>query len=39
LTAGLRKRGYASPADVRLAVLEETGEISAVAYEATPADS
>jgi uncharacterized membrane protein YcaP (DUF421 family) len=31
LEAGLRKLGHASPADVELAVLEETGHISAVA--------
>ena len=30
LLAGLRKQGYASPADVKLAVLEETGHLSAV---------
>jgi uncharacterized membrane protein YcaP (DUF421 family) len=30
LLAGLRKSGYASPADVRIAILEETGHISAV---------
>jgi uncharacterized membrane protein YcaP (DUF421 family) len=31
LLAGLRKLGYARPEDVKLAVLEETGHISAVA--------
>jgi uncharacterized membrane protein YcaP (DUF421 family) len=31
LLAGLRKLGFARPEDVRLAVLEETGHISAVA--------
>jgi uncharacterized membrane protein YcaP (DUF421 family) len=30
LLAGLRKVGFANPADVRLAILEETGHISAV---------
>jgi uncharacterized membrane protein YcaP (DUF421 family) len=30
LLAGLRKQGHASPADVKLAVLEETGHLSAV---------
>jgi uncharacterized membrane protein YcaP (DUF421 family) len=30
LLAGLRKVGFADPADVRLAILEETGHISAV---------
>jgi uncharacterized membrane protein YcaP (DUF421 family) len=30
LTAGLRKLGHESPADVKVAVLEETGHISAV---------
>lgn len=30
LLAGLRRLGYAGPAEVRLAVLEETGHISAV---------
>jgi uncharacterized membrane protein YcaP (DUF421 family) len=30
LLAGLRKQGYASPEDVKLAVLEETGHLSAV---------
>jgi uncharacterized membrane protein YcaP (DUF421 family) len=30
LLAGLRKLGYASPDDVKLAMLEETGHISAV---------
>jgi uncharacterized membrane protein YcaP (DUF421 family) len=33
LLAGLRKLGYASPRAVRLATLEETGHISAVAAE------
>jgi uncharacterized membrane protein YcaP (DUF421 family) len=33
LLAGLRKLGYASPAEVRLAVLEETGHVSAVSRE------
>ena len=31
LLAGLRKLGYASPGEVELAVLEETGHVSAVA--------
>jgi uncharacterized membrane protein YcaP (DUF421 family) len=35
LLAGLRKQGYASPEDVKLAVLEETGHLSAVAREDT----
>jgi uncharacterized membrane protein YcaP (DUF421 family) len=30
LLAGLRKSGFATPSDVRLAILEETGHISAV---------
>jgi uncharacterized membrane protein YcaP (DUF421 family) len=30
LLAGLRKAGFADPAEVRLAILEETGQISAV---------
>ncbi len=30
LLAGLRKAGFESPADVRIAILEETGHISAV---------
>lgn len=34
LLAGLRKLGYERPDDVRLAVLEETGHISAVARNA-----
>jgi uncharacterized membrane protein YcaP (DUF421 family) len=34
LLAGLRKLGFASPSDVKLAVLEETGHISAVARDA-----
>ena len=33
LQAGLRKLGYDSPASVKLAVLEETGHISAVGME------
>jgi uncharacterized membrane protein YcaP (DUF421 family) len=33
LLAGLRKLGYQRPEDVKLAVLEETGHISAVARE------
>jgi uncharacterized membrane protein YcaP (DUF421 family) len=33
LLAGLRKLGYERPEDVKLAVLEETGHISAVARE------
>jgi uncharacterized membrane protein YcaP (DUF421 family) len=33
LLAGLRKLGYPSPERVRLAVLEETGHISAVGHE------
>lgn len=36
LLAGLRKIGYASPASVRLATIEETGEISAIAMEDNP---
>lgn len=32
LLAGLRKLGYASPGEVELAVLEETGHISAIGY-------
>ena len=32
LLAGLRKLGYARPDDVKLAVLEETGHISAVGH-------
>jgi uncharacterized membrane protein YcaP (DUF421 family) len=35
LLAGLRKVGFADPADVRLATLEETGHISAVGARAT----
>lgn len=35
LLAGLRKLGYARVEDVRLAVLEETGHISALGREAT----
>jgi uncharacterized membrane protein YcaP (DUF421 family) len=31
LLAGLRKQGYASPDEIKLAVLEETGHLSAVA--------
>lgn len=34
LLAGLRKLGYERPEDVKLAVLEETGHISAVARDA-----
>jgi uncharacterized membrane protein YcaP (DUF421 family) len=34
LSAGLRKLGFARPEDVKLAVLEETGHISAVARDA-----
>lgn len=33
LLAGLRRLGFEQPADVRLAVLEETGHISAVAID------
>ena len=33
LLAGLRKLGFASPEEVQLAVLEETGHISAVRLE------
>lgn len=36
LLAGLRKLGYERPDDVRLAVLEETGHISAVARDVHP---
>lgn len=36
LIAGLRRLGYPSPAEVRLAVLEETGHISAVGQEHAP---
>jgi uncharacterized membrane protein YcaP (DUF421 family) len=35
LLAGLRKLGFERPGDVKLAVLEETGHISAVAREAS----
>ena len=35
LLAGLRKLGFASPDEVKLAVLEETGHISAVRLEKT----
>jgi uncharacterized membrane protein YcaP (DUF421 family) len=35
LLAGLRKLGFASPEEVELAVLEETGHISAVRLEKT----
>ncbi len=35
LLAGLRKLGYENPAQVKLATLEETGHISAVATDAT----
>lgn len=40
LLAGLRRLGFAHPEEVRLAVLEETGHISAVGAEkpGTPAD-
>ena len=34
LLAGLRKLGFADPADVRLAALEETGHISAIGFDA-----
>ena len=37
LLAGLRRLGFEQPADVRLAVLEETGHISAVGAEHAPA--
>ena len=37
LLAGLRKVGFADPADVRLAILEETGHISAVGGARAPA--
>jgi uncharacterized membrane protein YcaP (DUF421 family) len=33
LLAGLRKLGFAEPGQVRLAVLEETGHVSAVGFE------
>ena len=33
LLAGLRRLGYASPREVHLAVLEETGHVSAVPIE------
>jgi uncharacterized membrane protein YcaP (DUF421 family) len=33
LLAGLRKLGYSSPAGIRIATLEETGHISAIAME------
>jgi len=33
LLAGLRRLGFASPREVRLAVLEETGHVSAVALD------
>lgn len=33
LLAGLRKLGYESPQQVKLATLEETGHISAVPFE------
>jgi uncharacterized membrane protein YcaP (DUF421 family) len=35
LLAGLRKLGFARPDDVKLAVLEETGHISAVGRDGT----
>lgn len=38
LLAGLRKLGYDSPTSVRLAVLEETGQISAVGADAAQSD-
>lgn len=37
LLAGLRKLGYDGPHRVRLATLEETGHVSAIAFEPTPA--
>ena len=37
LLAGLRRLGFEQPAEVRLAVLEETGHISAVGMTARPA--
>lgn len=33
LLAGLRKLGFASPDEVRLAVLEETGHVSAIGFD------
>jgi uncharacterized membrane protein YcaP (DUF421 family) len=36
LAAGLRKAGHASPKTVKLAMLEETGHVSAVGYEEAP---
>jgi uncharacterized membrane protein YcaP (DUF421 family) len=36
LLAGLRKAGFHEPSDVRLAILEETGQISAVGKAAPP---
>ena len=36
LLAGLRKLGFASPDQVRLAVLEETGHVSAVGFDRGP---
>jgi len=39
LLAGLRKLGYDRPDDVKLAVLEETGHISAVGRDKTDAES
>jgi uncharacterized membrane protein YcaP (DUF421 family) len=36
LLAGLRRLGFERPADVRLAVLEETGHISAIGYGTQP---
>jgi uncharacterized membrane protein YcaP (DUF421 family) len=34
LLAGLRRLGFAQPSEVRLAVLEETGHISAIGIDA-----
>jgi uncharacterized membrane protein YcaP (DUF421 family) len=39
LLAGLRKQGYADPREVAVAILEETGHISAVAARRTPPPS
>lgn len=36
LMAGLRRIGFASPSEVQLAVLEETGHISAVGHDHSP---
>jgi uncharacterized membrane protein YcaP (DUF421 family) len=36
LLAGLRRLGFEQPTDVRLAVLEETGHISAVGMTSRP---